>query len=92
MYTREKNNVIYVYRNQELFLRSLSGEYPHGMQMMYTADYAIELDKWPDGRTTGNCKVIKDRSGLLSRDNPQNIEKMFKIIEILLEDSEISYK
>jgi hypothetical protein len=87
MYTREKHNVIYVYRSQELFLRSLSGAYPHGMQMMYTADYAIELDRDSDVNT-GRCRVIKDRSGVLSRDNSQKIEKMFKIIGILLEDSE----
>jgi hypothetical protein len=92
MYTREKDNVIYVYRNQELFLRSLSGRFPHGIQMMYSADYAIELVRNSDGSTVCGCRVLKDRSGVLSRDNPQKIEKMFKIIEILLEDSEILYK
>lgn len=88
MYTREKDNVIYVYRNQELFLRSLSGQFPHGLQMMYLADYAIELVVDSDGTAVG-CRVLKDRSGVLSRDNQQNFEKMFKI---LMEESEISYK
>lgn len=88
MYTREKDNVIYVYRNQELFLRSLSGRFPRGSQMMYSADYAIELVVDSDGTAVG-CRVLKDRSGVLSRDNQQNFEKMFKI---LMEESEISYK
>jgi hypothetical protein len=94
MYTREKRGIIYVYRNQESFLASMKGIYPNGQQMMYAADYAIAVDKFerPDEHTTENPylrgTVCKDRSGLFDKNSTQKVEKILKIIQILLEDSE----
>jgi len=85
MYIREKDGIIYVYRNQELFLESMKGinnPLSHRNQMMLIADYALQIV--PGEPTT--AQLIKDRSGVFSS-YLQKLEKMLKIIAILREDS-----
>lgn len=85
MNMREKDGTIYIYRDKETFLASMEGSYLNGMQMMYAADYAIQLVPQP-GRSGAFAKVIKDRSGVLSREGSTfNVKKLLKIIEILAE-------
>jgi hypothetical protein len=86
MYTREKDGVVYIYRNEELFLASINrSKYNNDTIAMQMADYALQI--LPDNKTY--ARIIKDRSGIFNTDS-QKLEKMMKIIAILLEDSEKS--
>ena len=94
MYIREKDGIIYIYRNQALFLNSLSGPYSSvGIQMMYLADYAIEVSR--DASKMGVrpeperlCRIVKDRPGTFGQNAIIDLKKIMKTIEFLYEDEE----
>ena len=87
MYTREKDGIIYIYRNQELFLHSMKKRntdgYHNHMMYLQSADYALQI--LPD--EPAFAQIIKDRSGTFSAYS-HKLEKILKIIAILLEDPE----
>lgn len=83
MHTIIKNDILYIYRNEELMLEAYTGTYG-GHSMMYSADYALQLDR---SLEFDYCKVLKDRSGVFSQNTSIPLKKVLKIVKILQEDN-----
>ena len=81
MYTRTVNDMLYIYRDEELFLQSF--RVPGSTGKMYTADYAFKLIDHLDRGIL--CEVVKDRSGSLAYGSSATLEKTLKIVKIFLE-------
>jgi hypothetical protein len=80
MYVRNVGGVIYVYRDLDLMLDSIT-KYQHMVTRgMYTADFAISIN--PDAPDTG--RVVKDRSGIFGT-NSVSAKKFLEIVNFLME-------
>jgi len=77
-----RNDILYVYRNEELLLNAITGVYG-GHAMMYSADYAFQIDKSSE---LDYCKIIKDRSGVLDTNGYLPLKKVMKIVKILKDE------
>lgn len=78
-----RNDILYIYRNEELMLSAYTGLYG-GHAMMYSADYALQVDRSTE---FDYCKVIKDRSGVLDKNATLPLKKVLKIIRILQDET-----
>lgn len=83
MHTIIRNDILYIYRNEELMLESYTESFG-GYSMMYSADYAFHLDRSSE---FDYCKVLKDRSGVFSQNTSIPLKKVLKIVKILQEDN-----
>lgn len=82
MHTICHNNVIYIYRNEQLMIDSFVSR--GSMCYMYSADYAVQLDPSSE---YDYCAVIKDRSGVFSKSSSLPFKKVMKMIKILMEEN-----
>lgn len=78
-----RNDILYIYRNEEVMLHAYTSLYG-GHAMMYIADYALQVDRSSE---FDYCTVIKDRSGILDKNAILPLKKVLKIIKILQEDT-----
>ena len=83
MNTIIRHDILYIYRNEEVMLTAYTGSYG-GHNMMYSADYAFQLDRSSE---FDYCKVLKDRSGLFSQNTSIPLKKVLKVVKILQEDN-----
>lgn len=82
MHTICHNNVIYIYRNEQLMIDSLVSR--GSMSYIYAADYAVQLDPSSE---YDYCSVMKDRKGVFSESSSLPFKEVMKIIKILMEEN-----
>lgn len=80
----DKNGMIMVYRDLELMLSACETGDRH---RMYSADYVFSVDRGSDC-----CKVIKDRSGIFSKENSHSVKKILEIVDFLYKTEKSSTK
>lgn len=81
MHTIIRNDILHIYRNEELMLQAFA--YGGGHGMMYSADYAFQVDRSTE---FDECKVLKDRSGFFAKEAYLPLKKVLKIVKILQQD------